>query len=79
MERKSLVIVGPTCSGKTDLSLILAEELGMEIVSADSRQIYKHLNIGTAKPSRGQLTKVKHHLIDALEPDENYNVSKFEH
>ncbi|MCF8412086.1 MAG: tRNA (adenosine(37)-N6)-dimethylallyltransferase MiaA [Melioribacteraceae bacterium] len=79
MERKSLVIVGPTCSGKTDLSLILAEELGTEIVSADSRQIYKHLNIGTAKPSRGQLTKVKHHLIDALEPDENYNVSKFEH
>ncbi|HZW39294.1 MAG TPA: tRNA (adenosine(37)-N6)-dimethylallyltransferase MiaA [Ignavibacteriaceae bacterium] len=78
MERKVIVIVGPTCSGKTDLSLLLAEKLHSEIISADSRQVYKYLNIGTAKPSPEELKKVKHHFIDELEPDEKFDVSIFE-
>ncbi len=78
MESKVIVIAGPTCSGKTSLAILLAEKLRSEIISADSRQIYKHLDIGTAKPSAEQLRRVKHHFVDVLEPKENYNVSKFE-
>lgn len=78
MERKVIVIVGPTCSGKTDLAIELATKLNSEIISADSRQIYKYLNIGTAKPSIEQLKKIKHYFIDELEPDIEFNVSKFE-
>ena len=78
METKVIVIVGPTCSGKTSLSLRLANQLKSEIISADSRQIYKYLDIGTAKPSIKELKSVKHHLIDFLDPMEDYNVSKFE-
>ncbi|MEJ2104754.1 MAG: tRNA (adenosine(37)-N6)-dimethylallyltransferase MiaA [Ignavibacteriaceae bacterium] len=73
-----IVIVGPTCSGKTNLSLKLSELITSEIISADSRQFYKYLDIGTAKPSREQLQKVSHHLIDFLDPSENYDVSLFE-
>ena len=78
MERKVIVIVGPTCSGKTRLGIQLANKLNGEIISADSRQIYKYLNIGTAKPEEQILKKVKHYFIDQLEPDEDFNVSKFE-
>lgn len=78
MERKVIVIVGPTCSGKTKVACSVAEKLHTEILSADSRQVYKHLTIGTAKPSAVELIRIKHHFIDFLEPDENYNVSKFE-
>ena len=78
MEPKVIVIVGPTCSGKTSLAILLAERLNSEIISADSRQIYKYLNIGTAKPVKEQLEKIRHHFISILEPDENYNVSRFE-
>jgi tRNA dimethylallyltransferase len=74
-----VVITGPTCSGKTYLSLRIAEEIGGEIISADSRQVYKYLTIGTAKPDIETLKSVKHYLVDFLEPDEEYNVSKFEH
>jgi tRNA dimethylallyltransferase len=73
-----IVIVGPTSSGKTYLSLKLAEKIPSEIISADSRQMYKFLNIGTAKPSVDQLQNVPHHLIDFLDPSENYDVSLFE-
>jgi tRNA dimethylallyltransferase len=73
-----IVIVGPTCSGKTNLSLKLAQTIPSEIISADSRQIYKYLDIGTAKPSKSQFEKVTHHLIDILDPSENYDVSIFE-
>jgi len=73
-----IVIVGPTCSGKSNLSLKLAQLLPSEIISADSRQIYIHLNIGTAKPSKEQLKKTSHHLIDTLDPSENYDASLFE-
>ena len=78
MEKRILVIAGPTCSGKTKLGIKLALSLRGEIISADSRQIYKYLDIGTAKPSNADLNKVKHHFISELEPDVNYNVSKFE-
>jgi len=78
LERVVVLIVGPTCSGKTYLSLKLAQLIPAEIISADSRQIYKLLHIGTAKPSRNQLEKVPHHLIDILDPSENYDASLFE-
>lgn len=78
MERKVIVITGPTCSGKTYLSIKIAEKLNTEIISADSRQLYKYLNIGTAKPSQHELKKIKHRLIDCFEPDEDYSASKFE-
>jgi tRNA dimethylallyltransferase len=78
LERRVIVITGPTCSGKTFLSLKLAEKLKSEIVSADSRQIYKYLNIGTAKPAKDELAQTKHHFINYLNPDEDYNVSLYE-
>lgn len=78
MEREVIVIVGPTGSGKTNLSLKLSNLIPSEIISADSRQIYKYLDIGTAKPSKSQLQKVTHHLVDFLDPSEKYDVSIFE-
>jgi tRNA dimethylallyltransferase len=77
-ERKVFLIVGPTCSGKTYLSLKLSELIPSEIISADSRQFYKFLNLGTAKPSKEELHKIPHHFIDFLKPSETYNVSRFE-
>lgn len=78
MERIVIVIAGPTCSGKTDVAISLALKINGEIISADSRQVYKYLTIGTAKPFAEQLGKVKHHFIDELEPDVEFNASKFE-
>lgn len=78
MERTVIVIAGPTCTAKSSLGLILANKLNSEIISADSRQIYKYLNIGTSKPDRKILSDIKHHFIDELEPTDEFNVSKFE-
>jgi tRNA dimethylallyltransferase len=78
VERKVIVLAGPTCSGKTTLSVLMAEKLNTEIISADSRQFYKYLDIGTAKPDKHILKKIKHHFINILEPDEYFNVSLFE-
>lgn len=72
-----IVIVGPTCSGKTKLSLLLSERLNAEIISADSRQVFKLLSVGTAKPSADQLEKTKHHFISELNPDAVFNASMF--
>jgi tRNA dimethylallyltransferase len=72
-----IVITGPTASGKTALSIDLAIMLESEIISADSRQIYKLMDICTAKPSREELNQVKHHLIDFLDPNEEYSAGKF--
>lgn len=72
-----IVIVGPTCSGKTYVSLKLASMLNSEIISADSRQIFKLLNIGTAKPTINQLKSVKHYFVDELNPDSDFNASMF--
>lgn len=78
MERKVIVIAGPTCSGKTKVGINTAQQIKSEIISADSRQLYKLLDIGTAKPSENELKKVRHHFINFLEPDTYYNVSTFE-
>jgi len=78
LERKVIVLVGPTGSGKTKLSLILASLLNSEIISADSRQFYKGLNIGTAKPTQQELSQVKHHFINNLNIDDEINVSRYE-
>jgi len=75
--QRVIVIIGPTCSGKSYLGLKLAQLLNGEIISADSRQIYKLLSIGTAKPSATDLRIVKHHFIDILNPDEGYDANKF--
>jgi tRNA dimethylallyltransferase len=71
------VIIGPTAVGKTDLSLSLAHELEAEIVGGDSRQTYRFLDIGTAKPSAAQRQAVPHHLIDIVNPDEPLNAARF--
>jgi len=75
--QRVIVITGPTCSGKSYLGLKLAQLINGEIISADSRQIYKKLSAGTAKPSATDLQKVKHHFIDILNPDEDYDTNKF--
>lgn len=73
-----ILIVGPTGVGKTKLSLILANKLKSEIISADSMQIYRGMDIGTAKVSREIQNDIKHYLIDVVNPDEEYNVSNFQ-
>ncbi|WP_300410523.1 tRNA (adenosine(37)-N6)-dimethylallyltransferase MiaA [Lagierella sp.] len=73
-----LLIVGPTGVGKTKLSLILANLLQTEIISADSMQIYRGMDIGTAKVSKEMQKKIKHYLIDIVKPDQEYNVSNFQ-
>ncbi len=78
MERSIIILEGPTCSGKTNAGIKLAEAIGGEIISADSRQIFKYLDIGTAKPTKEELKKIKHHFISELNLDEDYNASIFE-
>lgn len=73
-----IVILGPTASGKTEMAIRLAKELGTEIISADSRQVYKELEIGTAAPTAQQMAAVAHHLVRHVSILEDYNVSRFE-
>lgn len=72
-----LVLVGPTAIGKTALSLELAHRFNCEIVSVDSMQVYKYMDIGTAKASSEERAQVVHHLIDVVDPDENYDAARF--
>ncbi|GAB6191689.1 tRNA (adenosine(37)-N6)-dimethylallyltransferase MiaA [Desulfocastanea catecholica] len=72
-----LVLVGPTAIGKTDLSLILSRRYACEIVSVDSMQVYRHMDIGTAKASLAERREVPHHLIDIVDPDVNYDAAQF--
>ena len=72
-----IIITGPTAVGKTELSIALAKRIGGEIISADSMQVYKHMDIGTAKIMPDEMQGVKHYLIDELEPDEEFNVTIF--
>jgi len=72
-----IVIAGPTGAGKSALALALAERIGGEIVSADSMQVYRGLDIGTAKPTRQERARVPHHLVDVAEPEESYSVGRF--
>ncbi len=76
-EHPVLVITGPTASGKTDIALSLAERIGGEIISADSMQIYRGMDIGTAKASPAEQKRVPHHLLDILEPGDRYSVADF--
>ncbi len=72
-----LIIAGPTAVGKTDISIKLAEKLNGEIISADSMQIYKYMDIGSAKITKDEMKGIPHHLIDVVEPHEEFNVSSF--
>ena len=74
---KVFILLGPTASGKSKLSMKLSKDFPFEIINADLYSIYKGLDIGTAKPSNLDLKNTKHYLIDKIEPDKNYNVSKF--
>jgi tRNA dimethylallyltransferase len=69
--------VGPTAVGKTAAGIALAERIGGEIVSADSRCVYRRMDVGTAKPTAADRARVRHHLIDLVEPDEDYSVARF--
>jgi tRNA dimethylallyltransferase len=75
---KIVAVVGPTCTGKSDLSIRLAKEFGGVIINADSMQVYKHFDIGTAKPEAAVREDVRHYLIDALEPFDEFNAGIFE-
>jgi len=78
-QRESLAacILGPTAVGKTEVALLVAERTGMEILSVDSRQIYRRLELGTAKPTAAERTRVKHHLLDELEPAQTCSARRF--
>lgn len=75
---KIVIILGPTAVGKTELSLELAGTFGGEIVSADSMQVYRHLDIGTSKPTRAERDRVAHHLIDIVDPGEGFSAARFD-
>lgn len=77
MKEKVVVICGPTASGKTALSIELAKKINGEIVSADSMQIYKDMNIGTAKPTIEEMQGIKHYLLDFISPEERYSVAQY--
>ncbi|MEY4602914.1 MAG: tRNA ((37)-N6)-dimethylallyltransferase MiaA [Bacteroidota bacterium] len=74
-----IVIGGPTAAGKTSLALTLARKYNSEIISADSRQFYREMNIGTAKPSKEELESIPHHFINTLGVEDSYDISQFEH
>ena len=76
--KRLIVIVGPTGSGKTDLSIAVAEHFAAPIISTDSRQFYRGMAIGTAQPSREQMARVEHHLVDCLDVSEEFNCGAYE-
>ncbi|AGI38918.1 tRNA dimethylallyltransferase [Thermoclostridium stercorarium subsp. thermolacticum DSM 2910] len=77
MDKTVIVIAGPTASGKTDLAINLALETDGEVVSADSMQIYRYMDIGTAKPTKEEMRGIPHHMIDIVDPGENYSVALY--
>ncbi len=72
-----VAIVGPTAVGKTELAIAVAEAVGGEIVSADSRQVYRHLDVGTAKPTAAERARVRHHVIDVVDPDAAFDAARY--
>ena len=72
-----ICIAGPTASGKTALAVALAQELGGEVVSCDSMQVYRRMDIGTAKPTAEEMQGIPHHMLDVAEPDEDFSVSRY--
>ncbi len=77
MNDRILCLVGPTASGKTEVGILLAERLGGEILSADARQVYRRLDIGTAKPTAAERARAAHHLLDLVDPDEAFHAGRF--
>ena len=77
MKNKVIVICGPTASGKTALSIELAKKINGEIISCDSMQIYKDMNIGTAKPTKEEMQGIKHYMLDCVEPNKRYSVADY--
>lgn len=78
MKHPLIIITGPTAVGKTALSIQLAGQIGGEIISADSMQVYRHMNIGSAKVTKEEMGGIRHHLIDILDPSEEFNVVLFQ-
>ena len=76
-QRKLLVILGPTASGKSSLAVAVARRTGAEILSVDSMQVYRGMDVGTAKPSLAEQHEIRHHLLDWLRPDETFSVARF--
>lgn len=76
-QKKLIILTGPTSVGKSALSILLAKEIGGEIISADSMQVYRNMDIGSAKITEKEMDGVTHHLIDILEPTEDFDVTKF--
>ena len=79
MKPKIVIILGPTAVGKSALALELASQLDGEIVNADSQQVYRYMDIGTGKPSMADRERVRHHLIDVVNPDQEFNAAMFRH
>lgn len=77
MKQKVITVIGPTASGKTALSVEIAKRFGGEIISADSMQIYKYMDIATAKPTEDEKQGIPHHLMDFVEPSESFSVARF--
>jgi len=75
--RALIAIVGPTAVGKTDLAMALADRVAVEVVNADSRQVYRHMDIGTSKPTKDDRARVQHHLIDVASPDEDFSLATY--
>lgn len=78
MKKPLIIIVGPTAVGKTDIAIEIAKKIDGEIISADSMQIYKYMDIGTAKPPKEEMQGIPHYLIDEVEPDQEFNVALFQ-
>ncbi len=77
MTRRLIAIVGPTATGKSSLAVELARRFDGEIIGADSRQVYRQMDIGTAKPTTGERSRARHHLIDVVEPDEPFSLGRW--
>lgn len=75
--KKVIILLGPTGAGKTEASILLAQSLNTEIISADSMQVYRHMDIGTAKPTKQKMSLVKHLMIDIMEPSESFSVGSY--
>lgn len=78
MKRPLIVLTGPTAAGKTKLSIALAKAINGEIISADSAQVYKYMNIGSAKIKKEEMSGVQHYLVDILEPTQDFNIVLFQ-
>ena len=78
MKQPLIILTGPTASGKTALSVALAKRIGGEIISADSMQVYRHMDVGSAKVTKEEMDGIPHYLIDVLDPEEAFNVVVFQ-